>query len=78
MWLLVCCSIVVILIKPCALVGPSWNTGIIMHGMENLKVLTSHFECFVLLHHHITIVVVVIIIILLDTLFPLKGVLLWQ
>jgi hypothetical protein len=44
-----------------------------MHGMEDGKVLTSHVECFVLLHHHITIIIViVIIIILLGTLFRLK------
>ena len=78
-----CCSIIVILIKMCTLVGLKRNTGIITHGMENAKVLTPHVECFVLLYRHITVVVVIIIIIiiiiiLLDTLFPLKGVLLWH
>jgi len=50
-----------------------------MHGMDNVEVLNSLVERFVLLRHHIAIIVVVIIIIIfLDTLFPHKTVLLWH
>ena len=49
-----------------------------MCRMDKVKFLKFHFECFVLFIIIIIIVIIIIIIIIipLDTLFPLKGVLL--